>query len=74
MKRRNLSELPNNVQGFINDIRKNKDLRWGGDFKREDPVHIDNPINLKSKKSWMEFSKNCALDYSNRNPKWKIWK
>jgi len=74
LKRGNLSKLPDNIQNFINDIRKNKDLRWGGDFQREDPIHIDNPINLKSKNNWIEFSRDCALDYSNRIPKWKIWK
>ncbi|OHX65403.1 M15 family metallopeptidase [Flammeovirga pacifica] len=74
LKRSNLSKLPDNVQNFINDIRKNKDLRWGVDFRREDPVHIDNPINLKSKNRWIEFSKNCTLDYSNKILKWKIWK
>ena len=74
LERGNLSELPDNIQNFISDIRKNKDLRWGGDFRREDPVHIDSPINLKSKNKWMDFSRDCALDYSNRIPKWEIWK
>lgn len=74
LKRENLKELPNNVQNFINDIRKNEDLRWGGDFRRQDPIHIDSPINLKSKNSWKEYSSDCALDYTNRIPKWKIWK
>ena len=74
LRRSNLKILPDNIQDFINDIRQNKDLRWGGDFQNEDPIHIDNPINLKSKKKWIEFSRCCALDYSNGIPKWKIWK
>jgi hypothetical protein len=74
LKKSNLRKLPANVQDFINDIRKNKDLRWGGDFSIEDPVHIDYPLNLRSVNSWIEFSKNCSLDYSSKIPKWKIWK
>ena len=74
LERNKLDKLPDNVQDFINDIRKNQDLRWGGDFRKEDPVHIDYPLNLKSKNRWVVSSKDCALDYSNRIPKWKIWK
>ncbi|WP_291727570.1 M15 family metallopeptidase [Bernardetia sp.] len=74
LERDKLDKLPDNIQHFINEIRKNKDLRWGGDFRREDPVHIDYPINIKSKSNWREFSRACALDYSNRIPKWKVWK
>lgn len=74
LKKNNLNKLPDNVQDFINDIRKNQDLRWGGDFRKEDPIHIDNPLNLKSKNKWKVYSNDCALDYSNRIPKWKIWK
>lgn len=73
LKRNNLNNLPSDVQNFINDIRKNKDLRWGGDFRREDPVHIDYPENLKSIDRWKESSKNCSLDYLKRIPRWKFW-
>jgi len=74
LERNSLDKLPDNVQDFINDIRKNHDLRWGGDFLKEDPVHIDYPLNLKSKNRWVVSSKDCSLDYSNGIPKWKIWK
>lgn len=74
LERKNLSKLPDNVQNFINEIRKNKELRWGGDFQRQDPIHIDCPINLISKNRWVKYSSECALDYANRIPKWKIWK
>jgi len=73
LKRNNLSELPINIQNFIRKIRQNKDLRWGGDFKKEDPIHIDCPINLKNKKDWDEYSRLCDNDYSKGIPKWKIW-
>ena len=68
------NNLPSNIHNFINDIRKNKDLRWGGDFQIKDVVHIDSPLNLKDKNKWIEFSRDCDLDYSNRIPKWKFWK
>ncbi len=74
LKRKNLKKLPKNIQGFISDIRKNIDLRWGGDFRQQDPIHIDIPINLKNRKKWIDFAKNCSLDYSKRIPKWKIWR
>lgn len=74
LKRSNISDLPDNIQNFINEIRKNKDLRWGGDFRIEDPVHIDYPLNQKSYNSWIECSRNCTSDYSRKIPKWKIWK
>ncbi|MES0446482.1 MAG: SH3 domain-containing protein [Desulfobacterales bacterium] len=34
--------LSDNITGFFELIRADKVLRWGGDFKTEDPVHIDN--------------------------------
>jgi len=74
LTRNKLATLPGNIQKFIKDIRKHKDLRWGGDFKTADPVHIDKAINLNSKHSWKSYSKKCAIDYSNRIPKWQIWK
>ena len=63
----------NEVQNFINEIRKNKKLRWGGDFNREDPIHIDTPIN-KNKKKWSNYMQLCDKDFSKGVPKWKIWK
>lgn len=41
----NLSNLPDPVKDFINDIRNEPGLRWGGDFHNEDPVHIDDDLN-----------------------------
>ena len=73
LKRNNLKMLPNNIQEFINDIRHTRNLRWGGDFQNEDPIHIDHPINILSRKKWLEYSKSCALDFSNANPAWGIF-
>ncbi len=33
------------VRAFLNDV-KSKGLRWGGDFKTPDPVHLDSGINV----------------------------
>ncbi|KXX66623.1 M15 family metallopeptidase [Flammeovirga sp. SJP92] len=74
LRQGNLKDLPSDIQNFINDIRKNKSLRWGGDFQKEDPIHIDHPLNFRSKENWNKFSKDCAADYEKRIPKWKIWK
>jgi hypothetical protein len=41
MRKGNLHNLPYSVREFINSIRKDKYMRWGGDFSNEDPVHID---------------------------------
>ncbi|WP_437585300.1 transglycosylase SLT domain-containing protein [Sorangium sp. So ce1000] len=45
LKKSNLSNLPAAVRGFIQDIRDDNGLRWGGDFATEDPVHIDDHLN-----------------------------
>lgn len=46
--------LPNEIQYFINGIRKNDSLRWGGDFDTPDPVHIDDGLNLRKPELWEE--------------------
>ena len=73
LKRSNLGKLPLDVQNFINEIRKNKKLRWGGDFNGEDPIHIDTPIN-SNKKNWRTYKQLCYDDFSKAVHKWKIWK
>lgn len=35
------------VRNFINAIRKDGGLRWGGDFGTTDPIHIDDGLNGK---------------------------
>lgn len=37
--------LPEPVAKFIKFIRDDKDLRWGGDFRTKDSVHIDDNYN-----------------------------
>ena len=73
LKKSNLKNLPNNVQQFIRDIRNCAELRWGGDFAEEDAVHIDSAINLTSKNEWISYNQECALDYSRRIPRWRLF-
>ena len=42
------SNKPSGVRCFIGKIRSNSSLRWGGDFKKTDPVHIDDGTNIKN--------------------------
>ncbi len=44
--------LPQDIQVFIEDIRSDSGLRWGGDFSTPDVVHIDDGLNLRSPDQW----------------------
>lgn len=50
--KKNKSKWPAAVKNFIEGIRKDKGLRWGGDFGRQDPVHIDDAFNIKDPLGW----------------------
>lgn len=44
---RDLAHLPAPAAQFINAVRAKKGIyRWGGDFTKSDPVHIDNGLNV----------------------------
>jgi len=58
LKKSNINKIPFNVRNFINDIREDKTLRWGGDFKVEDPVHIDDDLN-KDPTAWQARFNAC---------------
>lgn len=47
-----LDEQPDTVVGFIQLIRDDPELRWGGDFTRKDVVHIDDSLNLRDPGIW----------------------
>jgi hypothetical protein len=49
---RNFGRLPPPAQKFINAIRRDPDLRWGGDFSPTDPVHIDDGLNIRDPANW----------------------
>jgi hypothetical protein len=40
------------VREFIQKVRDAPGLRWGGDFNPEDPVHIDDGLNLTDPDRW----------------------
>jgi hypothetical protein len=50
--RQNLKLLPSNVQNFIAQIRAHPILRWGGDFVKADPVHIDDDLSRRNPELW----------------------
>ncbi len=52
LKRANLFALPAEVRDFIQRVRDDPDLRWGGDFSPEDPVHIDDGLNRNDPARW----------------------
>lgn len=52
LKKSKLSQLPDEVRGFLKKIRDDAGLRWGGDFSAEDPVHIDDGLNVKDSERW----------------------
>jgi len=58
MNKNNFNKLPVNIRSFFNKIRNNPNIRWGGDFSRQDPVHIDDYLN-KNHKLWLIRYKKC---------------
>jgi hypothetical protein len=44
LRKSNHKNLPHSVLSFIQSIRADDSLRWGGDFNTEDPVHIDDNL------------------------------
>lgn len=52
LKRVNFSKLPREIRYFIGLVRKDPGLRWGGDFSKEDSVHIDDSLNIRDRTLW----------------------
>jgi hypothetical protein len=52
LKRSNFDNLPVEIRDLLNRIREDEVLRWGGDFNREDPVHIDDNLNHRNPERW----------------------
>ena len=48
-----LPEASEGVRGFLQSIRDDGNLRWGGDFGTPDPVHIDDHLNA-SESEWRD--------------------
>ena len=47
-----MNHLPEEVSGFIQDIRDDPDLRWGGDFRTPDVIHFDDKLNKRDPDEW----------------------
>lgn len=71
LRKKNFRKLPKRIQHFLNKIRKNKRLRWGGDFG--DPIHIDIAINKKNTKLYNDYKLACYKDYDGAPKKWMFW-
>lgn len=52
LKRSNFDNLPNEIRELLQRIRDDEVLRWGGDFNKEDPVHIDDNLNHRNPDRW----------------------
>lgn len=57
LKKSRFNRLPDEIRALINLIRDDEILRWGGDFRREDPVHIDDNLSRRNRQRWdMKFA------------------
>lgn len=52
LKRGSLPDQPREIRDFIAKVQEHPVLRWGGDFRREDPVHIDDSLNNRDPELW----------------------
>ncbi len=52
LKKANLPNLPPEIRKFLDLVRDDEVLRWGGDFGKEDPVHIDDNLNHRNSARW----------------------
>jgi hypothetical protein len=66
-------KLPDAVKYFISDIQAYSGIRWGGDFETQDPIHLDDSVNINDPKKWELHYFQCMTDYVNAAPKWKCW-
>ncbi|MGB9500248.1 MAG: M15 family metallopeptidase [Dissulfuribacterales bacterium] len=66
-------ELPENIVRFLDDIRQDPAIRWGGDFEIQDPIHIDDELNITDPEEWERQFQDSFTDYVNATPKWRVW-
>ena len=60
MAKSSWSRLPQSVIDFLNKIRRDGQLRWGGDFVRPDTVHIDDDLWRRDSAAWTRKYKALA--------------
>lgn len=52
LRRENFRELPAKARYWLQQIRDDRSLRWGGDFVRPDPAHIDDDLYGRDAEQW----------------------
>jgi len=52
LRKQGLKKQPKAIRAFIEGVRADPALRWGGDFNTEDPVHIDDALNVHDPLLW----------------------
>ena len=52
LKRSNFSKLPAEIKKMFALIKSDEVLRWGGEFRQEDPVHIDDNLYRRNADRW----------------------
>ena len=65
LSKKSLNKQPKAVKNFIQAIRDDGALRWGGDFTREDPVHIDDNLNNRDPILWEAKFRIIQADLNN---------
>jgi hypothetical protein len=75
LKKISLPLLPSRVQNFIQEIRNDPQMRWGGDFGEEDPVHLDDGLNHRDRAEWEQHREACLREISSARSKWtsRLW-
>ncbi len=53
LRREHFRDLPAKARYWLQQIRDDRELRWGGDFLRQDPVHIDDDLYGRDSAQWM---------------------
>ena len=71
---RDLSSRPSDVREFIQAVSSDPGIRWGGEFSQEDPVHLDDGLNLSDPVRWWLHSAGSQADVAHASPKWQFWR
>lgn len=61
LKNKNEENWDPSVTAFVKAIRDDKEQRWGGDFTPEDPVHIDDGLNVRDSEAWDKCYKETQM-------------
>jgi len=73
IRKETLRLAPANVKAFIGMLVSDDSLRWGGEFKEEDPVHVDDGLNTEYPEKWNACYRACLKDLSGAKKKHTVW-